>query len=372
MSCFVPGQIPHPRQWLAGWGMAVCTLLSLSVEVAASPTVESISLKRPSIIASNTLDADKGDKPLLAPPFDLGLKRADLPAANYRNVAYASTSAAQVLDLYLPKGNGPFPVVVNIHGGAFIGGDKAMLDAPVLARLLAAGYAVASINYRLSGEAPFPAAIQDAKAAVRFLRASAEQFHLDADRFAAFGQSAGGNIAAMLGTTGVSTITRNGAVAWVDPKLGNTTSSSQVQAVVDWFGPTDFAQMDADLSNQGCATRDLTHNLPGSPESRFLGATVGAAIAIDLVQDANPISYISEQTPPFLIQHGSVDCTVPTGQSQRLASALKAKGIEATLAVQNGAGHGMPAASWMSQANLDRMLTFLDRTLKRSLPKPAE
>ena len=122
--------------------------------------------------------------------------------ATLTNIAYANTSATQVLDLYLPEGNGPFPVVVNIHPGGFFTGDKEMVPGTPGKAMLEAGYAIASINYRLSGEATFPAAVQDAKAAVRFLRANAAEYKLNPDKIAAFGQSAGGNLASMLGTAG--------------------------------------------------------------------------------------------------------------------------------------------------------------------------
>lgn len=155
-----------------------------------------------------------------------------------KDVAYASTSAAQKLDIYLPAGNGPFPVVVVIHGGGFMVGDKAN---PALGdALLDAGYAVASVNYRLAAEAKYPAQIQDVKAAVRFLRANAAKYNLDPRRFAAFGQSAGGNLAATLGTS-------CGVAALEGAELGHADQSSCVQAVVDWFGPTDFLQMDKQL-----------------------------------------------------------------------------------------------------------------------------
>ena len=122
--------------------------------------------------------------------------------ATLTNIAYATTSGTQVLDLYLPEGNGPFPVVVNIHPGGFFTGDKDMVPGTPGKAMLEAGYAIASINYRLSGEATFPAAVQDAKAAVRFLRANAAKYKLNPDKIAAFGQSAGGNLASMLGTAG--------------------------------------------------------------------------------------------------------------------------------------------------------------------------
>ena len=151
------------------------------------------------------------------------------------DLAYAALSEAQKLDLYLPTtGDGPFPVVIMVHGGGFMFGDKS--DGAGLTgvdQLLEAGYAVASINYRLSGEATWPAQIQDAKAAVRYLRSAADEYNLDPEHFGAWGASAGGNLVALLGTTcGVAEL--EGA------DLGNADQSSCVQAVVDWFGPIDF------------------------------------------------------------------------------------------------------------------------------------
>jgi predicted alpha/beta-fold hydrolase len=144
------------------------------------------------------------------------------PAA--KNIAYANASATQTLDIYLPQGDGPFPLVINVHGGGFMMGDKS--NPALTDQLLKAGYAVASVNYRLSGEAKAPAQIEDVKAAVRWLRANAAQYKLNPDKFAAFGQSAGGNLVALLGTScGVAEL--EGA------DLGNADQSSCVQAVVD-------------------------------------------------------------------------------------------------------------------------------------------
>lgn len=142
---------------------------------------------------------------------------------DFDDVSYTDTSDAQVLDLYVPEGTGPFPVVVNIHPGGFFSGDKDMVPGTTGKDLLQAGYAIASINYRLSGEATFPAAVLDAKAAVQFLHANAAKYNLNPEMIAAFGQSAGGNIASMLGTTG-------DVADFDDPTLGNADISSHVQA----------------------------------------------------------------------------------------------------------------------------------------------
>jgi len=120
----------------------------------------------------------------------------------YANLKYAELSTTQVLDLFIPEGDGPFPLLINIHGGAFSFGGKEMLDVPIARELLNNSIAVATINYRLSGEAIFPAAVEDAKAAVRFLRSNAEKYKLTPGKFIVFGQSAGGHIVSMLGTCG--------------------------------------------------------------------------------------------------------------------------------------------------------------------------
>lgn len=267
-----------------------------------------------------------------------------------KDIAYASTSAAQALDIYLPAGSGPFPVVINIHGGGFMAGDKAN---PALGdELLAAGYAVVSVNYRLAGEAKYPAQIQDVKAAVRFLRANAAKYNLDPERFAAFGQSAGGNLAATLGTS-------CGVAALEGADLGNADQSSCVQAVVDWFGPTDFLQMDQQFAGTSCP---ITHDAANSPESQVIGAAIQTVP--DKAKAANPITYVSAEAPPFLIQHGTADCNVPPQQGQLLYDALKPLigADQVTYTLLEGAGHG--GSQFTDAANLKLVLDFLNGALK--------
>jgi acetyl esterase/lipase len=259
------------------------------------------------------------------------------PAATYSNVAYASTSSSQVLDIWMPEGaTGPVPLVIFVHGGAFMGGDKSMEGGNV-ASVLAAGYAAASLNYRLSGEALFPAAVQDVKAAVRFLRANAPQYGLDPDRFAAWGESAGGNLVAMIGTTGDQSTVLD------DPSLGNVGVSSAVQAVVDLYGPTDFLQMDAQFAAAppaACNGQVQAHDPADSPESAYLGAPIQTVP--DQAAAANPITYIgaAKTLPVFLIAHGDSDCLVPNQQSEILHEALQAAGATSTFNLIEGASHG--------------------------------
>jgi acetyl esterase/lipase len=272
----------------------------------------------------------------------------------YTDLAYASVSPAQKLDLYIPTtGNGPFPVVLMVHGGGFMMGDKA--DGAGLAgvdQLLAAGYAVASINYRLSGEAKYPAQIQDAKAAVRFLHANAAKYNLNPDRFGAWGASAGGNIVSMLGTT-------CGVTELEGTDLGNDDQSSCIQAVVDWFGPIDFLAMDEQFAGTSCPQN---HNDASSPESQLVGAPIQTVP--DLVYTTNPMNYITTDDAPFLIQNGSADCNIPPVQGKNLADALSLVIGEdnVTYTLIDGAGHG--GAQFSTAENLALVINFLDKYLK--------
>jgi acetyl esterase/lipase len=272
----------------------------------------------------------------------------------YTNLPYATVSPAQKLDLYIPTmGNGPFPMVLMVHGGGFMMGDKA--DGTGLAgvdQLLAAGYAVASINYRLSGEAKYPAQINDAKAAVRFLRANTAKYNLNPDRFGAWGASAGGNLVSLLGTTcGVTEL--EGA------DLGNADQSSCVQAVVDWFGPIDFLAMDEQFAGTSCPQN---HNDASSPESQLVGALIQTVP--DLVYTTNPMNYITTGDAPFLIQNGSADCNIPPVQGKNLADALSLViGVDnVTYTLIDGAGHG--GAQFSTAENLALVINFLDKYLK--------
>ena len=242
---------------------------------------------------------------------------------------------------------------MHIHGGAFAMGDKREIMVTPYLRGLERGYAVASLNYRLSGEAVFPAGLQDLKAAIRWLRRHAGEYLLDPDRFAACGGSAGGNYAAMIALTA-------DRPEFDDPALGEVDCPCAVQAGVDWFGPTDFLKMDAQLAESGLGPRD--HGEAESPESRYLGAKLSDVP--EKVRLANPITYVHEAAPPFLIQHGRVDNLVPYQQSVELAQSLAecagAERVEFDILEQ--AGHGDPLFD--TDENLQRVYGFLDRHLK--------
>ena len=183
---------------------------------------------------------------------------------------------------------------------------------------------MASLNYRLSQHALFPAQIEDCEAAVRWLRAHAAQYNLDPDRFGAWGPSAGGHLATMLGVAG-------GVKAF---EVGEHLDvSSRVRCVVDYFGPTDFLQMDAQRLPEG-----MIHDPVDSPESELVGGAIQDHK--EAVRRANPITYVSSDAPPFLVVHGDCDPLVPHGQSVLLVDALQRAGVPVDFYTVKGAGHG--------------------------------
>jgi acetyl esterase/lipase len=282
---------------------------------------------------------------------------ANLPepvAQTYTDLAYATSHQAQKLDVYLPAAKAPFPVVIMIHGGGWVMGDKREYATSNKTKaLLDRGYAVIAINYRLSGVAKFPAQIQDVKAAVRYVRANAEKYKLNSNKIAAWGTSAGGHLTALLATSA-------GEKLFDDANLGNANQSSAIQAAVDWFGPTDFLQMDAQSVAQGCGAGG--HDLKSSPESALMGFEIQTNKT--KVANANPITYVSTSTSPMYITHGMSDCTVPLGQSQILYDAiLKIKGPkDVQLNFLTASGHGTGKFENVETVNL--MIDFLDTYLK--------
>jgi acetyl esterase/lipase len=229
------------------------------------------------------------------------------------------------LDLYRPDNRpGPFPVIIWIHGGGWSAGRKEHCPAVML---LPDGYAIASINYRLTRVAPFPAQIEDCKAAVRWVRANAGKYHLDPDKIGAWGHSAGGHLAALLGTSGdVKELEGNG---------DNLQVSGRVQAVCDVAGPADLVSMYQEVSGKSTEL--------GEKATAAIEALIGGPLEQhkDTAVAASPIHYISKDDPPFLIIQGDEDETVPISQSLEFAKALKAAGVPAVLDVASGRGHGV-------------------------------
>jgi len=245
-------------------------------------------------------------------------------------------SQAQKLDIIRPKEKleKPMPVIVWIHGGGWIAGDKGP-DGRFVVPYAKKGYFGVSINYRFSNEAIFPAQIEDCKCAIRFLRAHAKEYNIDPDRIGVWGASAGGHLSALLGTAG--------DVKELEGKGGWQEFSSRVQAVCDWFGPTDITKMKHLNEAKNLVGGDIEKNH-------------------DLAVKASPITYVTKDDPPFMILQGAKDNLVPLEQSTLLEKKLKEAGVPVELIIFEGAGHGGP--DFEKKETKDRIMKFFDKHLK--------
>ncbi len=252
-----------------------------------------------------------------------------------------STDESQLLDLYIPTKPtaGSLPLIVFIHGGAWLQGDKS--EAKDLAMLLAhEGFATASINYRLSQQAPFPAQIEDCKNAIRYLRAHANEYGFDGNKIGVWGVSAGGHLAALLGTLSTS-----------DPPA-LLPNDSAVQAVCDWCGPSDLIS----VATQAGSRTKIDYDSPSGPVAKLLGGLV--TDKKELAMEASPITYVTKDDPPIMIVHGDIDDLVPFAQSEEFAAKLKAAGVPSKLVTVKGAGHNLG-----SETELKRLTDFFRQVL---------
>ncbi|MDB9823295.1 alpha/beta hydrolase [Deltaproteobacteria bacterium] len=293
--------------------------------------------------------------PLGRPPINLLPDSVTNKINNkWLNIPYADRSEAEKLDIYLPnEGKGLFPLIVFVHGGGWSSGDKASLLLGAVLKALDHGYAVVSVNYRLTIEASFPAQINDVKAAIRWIRANADTYGFNPDSIAAWGDSAGGHLVALLGTSG-------GIKDFEDPDLGNIEESSRIQAVVDWFGPIDLLAMDEQHRESGLG--NANHGKETSPESRLFGKQI--ANIPELVDSANPETYITIDDPAFIIQHGTKDKSVPVQQSINFAGKLeKIIGEDRVILMLIDEADHLDE-KFSTQENINEILSFLDRYLK--------
>jgi arylsulfatase A len=259
-----------------------------------------------------------------------------------RDLTYAKYGPREMkLDLYHPfSPRGISPGVVFIHGGAWTIGNKSGFSRQA-AYLAAKGYVCVSIDYRLSQEAPYPAALYDSKAAVRWMRANAAKYNIDPNRIAAVGGSSGGQLAALLGTTAdVRTMEGDG---------GNAQFSSRVQAVVAFNPLTDFVSMLARTQNPKAATQAIVP---------FLGGMEAAVPEIYV--DASPVAHVSATSAPFLFLHGTSDTTMPYQQSLEMIDALHSVGVRAELYSAKDANHGFFNSPPFYQPSTERMEQFLN------------
>jgi acetyl esterase/lipase len=268
------------------------------------------------------------------------------------DVPYATQSASQKLDIYLPeRGKINFPVIVFFHPGGFTQGDKNMIE-PLTGIILARKYAVVSANYRLADEAKFPAQIYDAKAAVRWVKANAGKYYLNPYKIAGWGISAGSTLAALVGTSG-------GVKELEDLSMGNASESSRVNAVVSWYGPMDFSTLESQHIRLG---HKPLQDSETSGESLMMGGTISQVP--EKYRAFSPHNYINRQCPPFYIQHGKADDVIPYLQSVSFAGSLEAMigkdKVEQKLIEK--AGHFDRIHS--SLENINAALDFLDKQLK--------
>lgn len=256
-----------------------------------------------------------------------------------RDIEYSKPdNTPQLLDLYLPKeGEGPFPVVVWVHGGGWKNGSKKNCPA---SWLVEHGFAVASINYRLI-PAQWPAQIDDCRAAVRWLRFNADNYNLDSNHIGAWGGSAGGHLVALMGTL---------------PPPDFETTTSRVQAVCDWYGPSDLLTMPPNVVSETRTKEQVAQ----SNGAKLLGAPVWTIP--EKAMQASAFHQVSSDDAPFLIMHGDADPGVPLLQSEMLHDALKMKGVESTLVVLKGAGHG--GKEFRTEESKQTILKFFEKHLK--------
>jgi acetyl esterase/lipase len=332
--------------------------------------VSSMSAAEPRVGASPVLDDRYPERRVVFPGDVIG----------FPDLTYSSLAGYRplILDLYKPgSSRQPRPLVIYIHGGGWIGGHTrhsgAFEDWPgVLASLAARGYVVASVEYRLSSEAPFPAAVQDVKAAIRWLRAHANEFGIDKSRAVVWGGSAGGQLAGLVGAScGVAALEPPGAAANQRPEPGaaaakpvadartlESVESDCAQGVIAWYGVFDFSHILRDTEGQ-----------PRNPEYRYLGCAPGSCSAATVAM-ASAITHVDAKDPPVLMIHGVNDRTVPVEQSRSYLAALRSKGVKAELVEIPDVEHSFigkyPAATREGSLRaLTRSMEFIDATLSK-------
>lgn len=310
----------------------------------------SVGAAEPRVGASPVLDDRYPERRVVFPGDVIGL-----PDLTYSSLA---GYRPMILDLYKPRRTSqPRPLVIYIHGGGWMGGHTrhsgAFEDWPgVLASLAARGYVVASVEYRLSSEAPFPAAVQDVKAAIRWLRAHANEFGIDKSRAVVWGGSAGGQLAGLVGAScGLAALEPVS-----DARTLESVESDCVQGVIAWYGVFDFSHILRDTEGQ-----------PRSPEYRYLGCAPGSCSAATVAM-ASAITHVDGKDPPVLMIHGVNDHTVPVEQSRSYLAALRSKGVQAELVEMPDVEHSFigktPAATREASLRaLNRSIEFIDATM---------
>lgn len=277
--------------------------------------------------------------------FLTSVLQANAETDTTKNIVYAEVGNRKLsLDLYMPSGNSNPYLIIWVHGGAWHSGSKA--DPPLA--LVASGYALASIDFRFSTEAPFPAQIHDIKAAVRFLRANAKNYGYHADKIVIWGSSSGGHLVSLVGTTNND--------PYYEGSEGNyLKESSAVQGIIDFYGPTNFLTILSQSTPHGI-------NVRAPALAIFLGKPVEQAE--DLAKKASPVFQVDRTDPPILIVHGDQDIQVPVNQSLELMAAYKKLGLSYELEIVSGGGHGGDVYYKPSGDGIRWIKKFLSEVLK--------
>jgi acetyl esterase/lipase len=295
-----------------------------------------ITLALAAIVSFAATASAQSAQPPETPATNSKAKKTNLSFEKMGAISYREINGETLnCDVYVPEGDGPYPAVLAIHGGAWRHGSKITMTRHAW-KLARAGYVVVAVNYRHAPKHPFPAQVHDCKQAVRWMRANAEKYKIDAERIAAFGYSAGGHLAAMLGTTDGE----DGLEPSSDDELSQY--SSRVQAVIAGGAPCDFEWIDGDASTLvywlGCKRADR-------PE---------------VYAQASPTTYVTKDDPPFYFFHGESDLLVPKNSSCRLHQRLINCGVPSKHDIAINLGHVATFSdlSWMTKA-----IEFLDAQL---------
>jgi acetyl esterase/lipase len=256
--------------------------------------------------------------------------------ARWKDLNYGDDDKVyHMLDIYLPSEVKPsYKAIVVIYGSGFMSNNFKQAAFKALGSpLLKSGFAVICVNHRSSSDSLFPAQINDIKSSIRYIRAKGKEYQIDTSFIGITGYSSGGHLSSFTGTSGsVMKITIGNTTADIEGKVGKYLNfRSTVDAVVDWYGPTDFLVMDS------CGS-DMKHDSPDSPESLLVGGPIQQNH--DKCSIANPVTYVDNNDPPFLILHGDKDPLVPWCQSQILYDALQKKGVRSEFVLVPGGGHG--------------------------------
>ncbi|HHE32947.1 MAG TPA: alpha/beta hydrolase [Chlorobaculum parvum] len=325
-------------------------LVSLLLGNPATVTAMSRPVETPIAVSASAVRAEQ------LPPANINLGTVTITP----DIAYSTLSdyRPMLLDLYQPKGKGQHPLVIFVHGGSWTSGSKRTTGhftnfSNVLARLAERGFVVASVDYRLSGEAPFPAALQDIKAAVRFLRANAGKYGIDPDHVGIWGASAGAHLAAMTAFTAED-------FDFDPPGIAHAEESDCVQAFVGWYGPYELRTLFRQASTPG-------NRVDPSGPMRFFGCTPKGCPP-GVFAKASPISHVDAEDPPTLLIHGTNDTTVPAEQSRQLAERLKAAGIISKLVLIDNVSHdwtgqGHEATTAASRKAVNTTFDWLEKQL---------